>query len=278
MINHDYETTRQGFELIQQSTNNIIESNYYNTSDFSLILDKIAIDFTSFTKFVIIKKEEDLILKSIKILHDIEEVAYIRFMKNVLITIVEAFDLIETLAIKQNLRSVEIEALKSLKQIRDKCNNFMWDDVELKVCEKLIEKNKEDTISLSNKAFIDRINGRYEEALNACNKIIDITPNNTKILHDKAIILIKIHRDEEALIVFDKLLRINPDDFEALSMKGHVLLFTLHRYEEALVAYRKAIDLNPLEARVWEELGVTFHHLGKHEEAQESLNKANELD
>lgn len=278
LINHDYETTRQGFELIQQSTNNIIESNYDNNSVFSLILDKIAIDFTSFTKFVIIKKEEDLILKSIKILHDIEEVAYIRNMKNVIITIVEAFDQIETLAAKQNIRSIEIDALKSLKQIRDKCNYFMWDELELKVCEKLIEKNKEDIISLSNKAFIDRINSRYEEALNAYNKILYITPNDTKILHEKAMILIKTNRGEEALIEFDKLLKINPDDFEALSMKGHVLLFTLHRYEEALVAYHKAIDLNPLEARIWEELGITFHHLGKHEEAQESFKKAEELD
>jgi len=273
LINYDYETARQGFEIIQNSIKDIIyKPNIYTWSTVSLAYTKIVVDLTSFAEFIIKKNEEDFGLKILITLNEIQKRAYEQSQKDIMITVAESLKRIQKQSAEQNMQSVVFETLELLKQIRDIEYSSMI-DAQIIACDALLEVNQEDIISLSKKADILR-NTQIEEACEALDKILEINPNDIETLYKKGCWLFwRLNQAEEAIKVFDKLLEIKPDHFYAFFMSVRILYFS-KKYEEALIACYKAIEIDSQNAEVWNQMGCTLDELGRNEEALVAYDKA----
>nr|WAH99903.1 MAG: DUF2254 domain-containing protein [Candidatus Methanoperedens sp.] len=280
LINHDYETARQGFEIIQKSINdNIINRGYYNRSVFESILTKLVIDLTNFTKLAIKIDEDNLVLKILAMFSDIQKITDDLLMSDALNIVAESLRKIRNQSVGQNMQSVEFETLKLLKQIRDigDYKSYYMKNARLIACDALLDANPKDIISLSKKADILLMRNQIEEASKAYDKILELNPKDTDILYKKGFLLFfRFKKDEEALKTFDKLLEIKPNDFLTLFVSIKVLTH-LERYEEVLIACSKASEINPKDAEIWDYRGLAFAKLGRNEEARKSFQIAQEI-
>jgi len=75
--------------------------------------------------------------------------------------------------------------------------------------------------------------------------------------------------------LYTRLLELNPDNVETRNNLGLTLHY-LGRHEEALRQLREGAALNPDHQRIWLTLGFVSSQLGNVEEAREALTKATE--
>ncbi len=83
-----------------------------------------------------------------------------------------------------------------------------------------------------------------------------------------------IHQGKHAqsLAEFDRALRINPNDANLLAFSSETLVYT-GRAEEATDRCKRAILLNPNADWYWWQLGFSYFHLGRYEDALEALER-----
>ncbi len=84
-----------------------------------------------------------------------------------------------------------------------------------------------------------------------------------------------VHQGQHAqgLADFDRALRINPNDANLLANSGRALVYA-GRAEEAVVRCKRAIQLNPnCPDWYWWQLGFSYFHLGRYEDALEALER-----
>ena len=120
---------------------------------------------------------------------------------------------------------------------------------------------------------------RYEEALESLGRSISLHPHPPTatarlILMGKA--SRALGRAEAAAGHFERAVEIDPRNPEALD---HLALtrFEEKRYEEVLDLYRTMLEVRPDSAQTHSNLGATYYHLGRPEEASRSFERALEL-
>lgn len=143
----------------------------------------------------------------------------------------------------------------------------------IKVYDKAIENNSQNSEAWYNKGLCLAELGNYEEAIKAFDKAIEITPQNTDALDNKGYYLECLGNYEEAIKAFDKAIEINSQNSYAWCNKGLCLGY-LGNYEEAVKAFDKAIDINSQDSKAWYNKGYSLECLGNYEEAIKAFDKA----
>jgi TolB-like protein/class 3 adenylate cyclase len=115
-------------------------------------------------------------------------------------------------------------------------------------------------------------NRKYELALAEAKKGLALEPNNPDILVQLANVLVFAARPEDALEYINKAMRIDPNysDPESLYVTG-MAYFTMANFEKALTFFEKAHRRNPEERWYVLSLAATYAHLGREQEAQDTL-------
>ena len=77
----------------------------------------------------------------------------------------------------------------------------------------------------------------------------------------------------------DELTRPNPAAEEDLSHERRADIYMARKmYREAVDEYRKALDEQPTSARLYNKLGISFHHQMRFDEAKKYYERASDLD
>ncbi len=77
----------------------------------------------------------------------------------------------------------------------------------------------------------------------------------------------------QSLAEFERALRINPNDANLLALSSDALIYC-GRVEEALERCQRALRLNPnCPDWYWWQLGFSYFHLGRYEDALEALER-----
>jgi tetratricopeptide (TPR) repeat protein len=111
---------------------------------------------------------------------------------------------------------------------------------------------------------------QFAQALPAIDLALGQNPDSFKLWRTKGVALGSLLRHEEALRCFERATDLNPQFFSAWYHRG-VACTALELYDEAMLAYGKAHTLNPSDASTSFNLGCVLFHLGRLQEATESL-------
>ena len=87
----------------------------------------------------------------------------------------------------------------------------------------------------------------------------------------------KLEKYEEATDKYRNAVQYKPDHASAWYNWGTVLFAFLGKYEEATGKYREAVRYKPDHARAWYNWGMTLRMLGRHQEANQKIMKAEKL-
>ncbi len=118
---------------------------------------------------------------------------------------------------------------------------------------------------------------RLEEALGAYRVAEQQRPEDCKPPYGAGLALYHLGRLEEAEDAYLRALQTCPRYGAALADLGELRL-TRQRYEAALAALQTATEINPANVDVWINHGLALHHLGRSDEALQSLDRALALD
>lgn len=115
--------------------------------------------------------------------------------------------------------------------------------------------------------------GRPKAALDACNRALEIDPENVVSLFNAAVVLDAISALEPALHAYEKVLQVFPDHRGAL-LNRSLCLLGLGRFDDALAAALDAVGRSPDDADLWFNLGDAYTSTDSHREARQSYLKA----
>jgi tetratricopeptide (TPR) repeat protein len=119
--------------------------------------------------------------------------------------------------------------------------------------------------------------GNYEQAIKVFDKAIENNSQNSEAWYNKGFCYMQLGNYAEAIKAFDKAVEIDLQYFNAWYNKGYSLE-CLGNYKEAVKAFDKAIEINSQDSDTWYNRGTCLAHLGNYKEAEESLDKAIEID
>lgn len=101
-------------------------------------------------------------------------------------------------------------------------------------------------LTLVDRAWSHRIQGRLEEALADWNRIVELEPEHATSYTERGVVLQLLQRYEEAVADFDHALSLAPESSTTIAQRGH----TFHLQglqEEALVELDRAVGISPDE-------------------------------
>jgi TolB-like protein len=81
---------------------------------------------------------------------------------------------------------------------------------------------------------------------------------------------------EKALVALDRAMAVMPNDDRIHQARGYVMR-RQGRYEEAIESFRTAAELDPREATHLADIAATVSRLGRHDEAEDLLSRAEQL-
>jgi tetratricopeptide (TPR) repeat protein len=177
--------------------------------------------------------------------------------------------------------------IANLADVFDDQNKSLYED-SVKEFEKAIQLDPYDMDAWNWKGMVldSRLN-RLEEALAAYNKTIEIDGKNgsdnillANAWTAKGGVLAKLDRYNESTAAFSKALELNPQNADFIWYTKAWSFNASGWYEEAIKAYDSAIKLsdgNITTAQAYDGKGSALFHLGKHNEAVASYDKAIEL-
>ncbi len=93
---------------------------------------------------------------------------------------------------------------------------------------------------------------KSDEALKVYDKAIEINPQNTDAWNNKGDALTELNRSDEALKAYDKAIEINPQNTDAWNNKGDALS-KQNKYDEAKKAFDKAIEIDSQNSKLGAE-------------------------
>ncbi len=115
--------------------------------------------------------------------------------------------------------------------------------------------------------------GRAKEALECFNKAIEINPSFEPPWVDRVRIFVDAQKYDDALSYADATLGLHRNSGDALKLKGAALIH-LGRDEEALDSLRRASEINPKDGGVWELRARVLSNLGRHKEVVECASES----
>ena len=121
---------------------------------------------------------------------------------------------------------------------------------------------------------------RYEEAIESLERSVELDAIPASAI--APLILMgqaasKLGRSLDVAQYYERAVELAPENAIALGNLA-AIRFQEQRYEDALRLFRSLRDSEPRDANVHSNIGITLHHLGRHEEAVRSLEKALSLD
>jgi TolB-like protein/DNA-binding winged helix-turn-helix (wHTH) protein len=126
-------------------------------------------------------------------------------------------------------------------------------------------------------AWMEKINEKYEEALEEIDKAITLNPNDPYNFTMKAAIMNQIGLPKEAELNALRAIRLNPKNASIhIGLLG-VSLFHQDRFIEAAEAFEKAAMLEPYYEWNYLSLAATYGHLGELLKAKTALEKFEEI-
>ena len=127
-----------------------------------------------------------------------------------------------------------------------------------------------------------------EKAIPAYKKAIEANENDSAITFNLGLLLYKaaiekgVPAEEKnkklamAVEFFAKSIEINPDFKSSYQLKGNAELLT-EKYEDAKNTLKEGVDMFPDDEQMWEDLAITYSHLGDKEKAEAADKRAKEL-
>jgi tetratricopeptide (TPR) repeat protein len=117
---------------------------------------------------------------------------------------------------------------------------------------------------------------QYKEAFLEFDTAIRLKPEEPKYQKDKAYILKFLGQFKEALEAYDILIGLVPGNVEFKMEKGKALM-ELKKYSEALNIFEEIINIYPKWSLPWNYKSVALSYLNRNDEADDAMNKFNEL-
>jgi tetratricopeptide (TPR) repeat protein len=134
----------------------------------------------------------------------------------------------------------------------------------------------EDTQRALFKARVSFSSGAFEEALSFVSDAITSTADSSEAYTIKGTILHAKKDSAGAIAALEEALRYNPKNYEAMSELG-IVHHDLKQFNDAVLFFRAAADVKP-DTTTSNNLGTTFIHMGKVQDALEAFETAISLD
>jgi tetratricopeptide (TPR) repeat protein len=143
-------------------------------------------------------------------------------------------------------------------------------------CEKALEKDKQNTLALHNRArALSRI-GKIKLALVDFKALTIQSPQNASFIADYAVALHLDDQNEQAALLFEQALALEPTNPYRYASRAYFKDRT-GDFEGAIQDYEKAIELDPEDAISLNNKGLIEEKLGYKERANKSFDKSNTL-
>ena len=119
--------------------------------------------------------------------------------------------------------------------------------------------------------FKDNYNN--DDALKYINKALKIDPLDFDALILKGDILLELEKEIEALIAYDMASIVKPDDIIPLVLKGNTL-YKIGKYSDALDVYDAALEIKQDDAFTWYNKASVLFRLEEYKSALDTCNEA----
>jgi len=119
--------------------------------------------------------------------------------------------------------------------------------------------------------------GRHRDALEHIKAAARIHPESIELQRQLAYTHYLGGREDAALTIYDQLIRRGVEDREVYTNRG-MILFDRGEFSAAAVSLEKAVALGSETAETWNNLGVAYHRIARHDDARQCFEKALELD
>ena len=123
---------------------------------------------------------------------------------------------------------------------------------------------------------IEFVGGRLQPAAGAFQRADSLTPLDDKDRFTYAMALATLGETDSARTQLDRLRKLHPDQSLYLYWLARLDYFQ-RRYDDAVAKLERAVKLDPGSPRIWDNLGLNHDMLGQSAEAQQSFEKAVEL-
>lgn len=119
---------------------------------------------------------------------------------------------------------------------------------------------------------------RYEEAIECLDNSFELDHTYAPALNAKGIALTHLKRFDIALACYDEALFLNPKDFNALKLKGNLLLREFKDYKKAIKYFEKAIKIDSYDAMLWNNIAEAYLNIDDVNKGLECCDKALAID
>lgn len=323
LICSDYKTAMDGLSSFRYSTETIIKSKNISEKNYKNISLSLVDQFTNIGRIAAKEKYEDFVLEIIEIISNIAHEAFTRKLEFVSLKAIEAICLIGKTTCEQMMEDSTKKSLESLKWLSDKIIGMgretsmtVWDKrdmrflisaIELSVIEirntsfeqqmtiigneaEVYEKElrEEITTSITGNSlrpflwwvlkanqyfkFEDDYN-KYDDALKYINKALKIDPLDFDALIIKGDILLELEKETEAIKAYENASIVKSDDIIPLVLKGNILYKT-GDYIGASNVYDVALKIKQDDAFTWYHKASVLLKLGELESALDACKKS----
>lgn len=137
---------------------------------------------------------------------------------------------------------------------------------------KLEPANVQNSMLLSNLGTIQRMQRRYEQALESYTLALNITPMSQPILMNRAILYLELGEEDKARVDYSLVLDVDPDREEALLMRAYIYM-NQRNYKQAHADYAHLLKLHPRHFNGRLGLATLYQREHKPTEALRELNR-----
>ena len=132
---------------------------------------------------------------------------------------------------------------------------------------------KQQAMSLFNKATVLRNQGKFDEAIDFYQQAIAADPAFIPAYNDLGILFVMTERLKEALINFQNVVSLDPDSFIGYTQVGNTLK-QLNRLDDAVINFRHAIAIDPGRAKLYVLLSQVLREQGQLSAAAATIEQA----
>lgn len=317
----DYQTAIRGLNSIHNLTDTILKSKKIAEKSYKEISLSLIDQFANIGRIAAKEKYEDFVFKVIIILTNIAHEAIIRKLEFVSMKAIEALCLIGKTTSEQKMESSTKKTLESLKGLGDeivgikretsatvwdkKDTRFLISGIEISFIEirkiaieqqmtiigkeaEVYEKEllEEITTSLTGNDLRDFLwwvlkanmylksedNYNSDDALKYINKALKMDPLDFDALILKGDILLELEKEIEAVKAYDMASIVKPDDIIPIVLKGNTL-YKIGKYNDALAAYDEALEIKQDDVFTWYNKASVLFKLEEYKSALDTCNK-----
>ena len=142
---------------------------------------------------------------------------------------------------------------------------------------RLIDRDGETVARLVNRGYAKEELGDYEDAIADYDRALEIDPENSDVYYNRGNAKQELGDYEDAIGDYDRALEIDPKDSEAYNNRGNAKQ-ELGDYEDAITDYDRALEIDPEKSETYNNRGNAKQRLGDYEDAIADYDRALEID